>query len=347
MNALSLRPRHRFLVDGWYAKQLGCAASLDDMIASKVPKWLASRAVRSGVVRDILFFWLGREFDLLVVSWGGRGRWLLIILEAFRRSRRLAMLEFIPFAYTGSPMRQRLTRIRDWFVVRPLLRLSACKAHVLSTHEIGLYSRHFRMPIECFHYLGWPMSRNGDQLPDFVGRFESEPMVLVSGRMYVDWETLFAAAKGAGWKLVVVCGQAELAMVSELAKTVDAVVHAEISAETHARLLARCWVYVISLQNVEFSVGQIRVMNAVRAGAPLVVSRVPGVLDYLEDNKSAMLYAQGCKQSLRAAVDALVTSSTEGERLAREAWCRAQFRSFESYLEGIGRWLEKTPAVTG
>jgi hypothetical protein len=265
----------------------------------------------------------------------------LILLEALRGTRRLALLEFIPFAHTGTRRRQILSGLRNTLIVRPLLRFATRQAHVLSRHEIELYGQHFRIEKHRFHYLGWPMCRSEDPEPDFASRFDEDLMVLASGRMYMDWSTVFEAAEGANWKLVVVCSGSDLALVADRARRVGATVHTDISAQEHAKLIRRCRVYVISLQNVEFSVGQIRVMNAIRAGAPIIATAVPGVVDYLKDGETARLCTQGNAAALRSGIDELIASPTEAERLARSAWKVAQTRDFRSYLDAIGLWVQQ------
>jgi glycosyltransferase involved in cell wall biosynthesis len=331
----------RTLGDSWYAKSVGGLELLDDRVAERFPHWIATRARKPGVLRDALFYWIGRDYDVLLLSWGDRGRWLLILLEAMRGSRRLALLEFIPFAHTGTRFRQFLSSLRNSCIVRPLLRFAARQVHVLSNHEVDLYSRHFRIEKRRFHYLGWPMRRREDPEPEFASRFAEDVMVLASGRMYVDWATLFDAAEGAAWKLVVVCSRSDLALVADRARRVGAIVYTDISAKEHAELIRCCRVYVISLQDVAFSVGQIRVMNAVRAGAPIIASAVPGVVDYLEDGKTARLYTQGDAAGLRSVIDELIASPADAERLARNAWAIAQTRDFRSYLDAIGVWVRQ------
>jgi len=141
--------------------------------------------------------------------------------------------------------------------------------------------------------------------------------VVASGRR-VDWTAFFAAAAGSDWRIRVVCTGADLPMVRELARQagVAPVVRSDIPADEHQREVAAATVYVIAVPETGASIGQIRVMNAVEAGVPIVASDVLGLRDYLDD-ESAKLVPPGDAAALRAAVDGLLADPDRRDALRK------------------------------
>jgi len=106
-------------------------------------------------------------------------------------------------------------------------------------------------------------------------------------------------------------------------------------------------VYVVSLREEFISCGQIRVMNAIRNGTPIVATRVIGLEGYLVDGETGVLVNPGDHQALGEAVDSLLQDSHEGQRLAARAFELAADRTFEQYLDRIGGLVQDELASSG
>ena len=150
-----------------------------------------------------------------------------------------------------------------------------------------------------------------------------------------DWETLFKAAAGADWPLVVVCGEDDARRVRKLNRVSRATVHVDVSPEEHQRLLAGASVYVAALYEAAVSSGQVRVMEAHRVLTPVVASDVRGLVDYLVPNASALVVAPGDADGLREAVNKLLTHRSLAETLAKQAVQLFESRSIERYISEI------------
>jgi glycosyltransferase involved in cell wall biosynthesis len=94
-------------------------------------------------------------------------------------------------------------------------------------------------------------------------------------------------------------------------------------------------VYLLAIPQVEGSSGQIRVMDATRAGAPLVAADVKGLADYLQPGDTALTFPPGDAAAARAAVNAILANRTLAERLRQAAFARGKTRTREQYLEAI------------
>jgi glycosyltransferase involved in cell wall biosynthesis len=115
----------------------------------------------------------------------------------------------------------------------------------------------------------------------------------------------------------------------------------DIPLDEHQRLLESAAVYVISVVEDYISVGQIRAMNAIRAGIPIVATRVIGLEDYLVDNESALLVPPGDHIAMRSAVECLLSDEVTRQKLAIRAFEVARERTFERYLADLKSMVQR------
>ncbi|QVL50094.1 MAG: glycosyltransferase [Thiocapsa sp.] len=212
-------------------------------------------------------------------------------------------------------------------------------AHVLTEGERLLYSERFGVAQERFFCLPWPLKRAEDPTPAF--RRAAIKSVVSSGRMFCDWVTLLKAAEGADWDLTIICAEEARPVVEVMAQRVGARVLSNVSLEEHQQLLARANVYVISLHEAHISSGQIRVMNAVRAGVPIVATKVLGLEGYLKDGKTAVLVNPGDTGAMRRGIDCLLRNPDRGVRLAETLWHEASMQTFEQYLDALKQTVHR------
>lgn len=328
--------RSRIIGDSWYSTAIpGVCDSLDAVLERRCYRWIHNLSQRPGLLRSILLFSFGRDYDLMFTALRLKGTWLVILLEAIfgRGRRRLVLLEFTPAPLKGTWYR-RLRCLHEVLVLRYAVRWSVRKGQVLTRWERLNYAKRFNLPESRLEYVPWPQRRETDQPPDFDR--QRSPVVVSSGRMGCDWSTLFKAALGRPWKLTAICGQPDLELVTSSAQNSGATVLCNVPLDEHQRILRASAVYVLSTFEDFISVGQIRVMNAIRAGIPIVATRVIGIEGYLIDGENALLVAPGDHLAMRHAIERLLAEPETRTRIAKRAFELAQDRTFERYLAELG-----------
>ena len=160
-------------------------------------------------------------------------------------------------------------------------------------------------------------------------------MRMASGRAACDWSTLFAAARHARWRLMVVCSQVDRPLVERLNRDCTATVMTEVSPEEHARLLSTAGVYALVLHEQNASTGHVRLARAIEAGIPVVASNVRGLDGYLEDGITAVAVPPGDAAALRKAIDRLLDDRQAYRSLRARAYEAMRSRSLEDYVARI------------
>lgn len=331
---------HQALADVFFTAELGdTALSLDDAIREKCPGWLADVSGRSGIARGMLFFWLGRTHPAIVAVCDARGSWTMLFLQAWlgHPRRKVILLEFI----RRKPLGRRRFIYPAWFriIARPAVRRTMITGQVLTEWEKQKNAELFGIPPGRLEYIPWPLSAEGDVLAPFDSKPEND-MVLSSGRAVSDWETLFQAAEGQSWPLTVVCGRADLAAINILNQNGRARVLNDISFEDHHAMLKDAAVYVISLKETEGSTGQVRLSNSVRAGAPVVATRVRGLEGYVIDGESGILVEPGDWRGLRAAIEGLLADRELRRQLRQTAFLQAGRWTYEQYFATMRKLVD-------
>ena len=308
---------------------------LSDLLANQYPAWIQGLAARPGVARNFALFVLGWKYKLIVTAQRLPGSWLVVLLEAlFRPGRRgVVFLEFMPAPERGPRWRRLVRRVLRRLVMKPALRRGMRVGHVLTEWEKNHYATIYGLPEERFECLQWPLLRETDRAPVFDRPVASR--VVSSGRFGCDWETLVRAAQTRNWDLIVVCSRSDLPLVRSLSERVGATVVCDISLEEHQKLLESAAVYVISLREDLVSCGQIRVMNAIRAGVPIVATGIRGLDGYLADGETALVVNPGDSLAMRGAVEGLLFRPDARRELATRAFERAAARTFERYLADV------------
>jgi glycosyltransferase involved in cell wall biosynthesis len=215
-------------------------------------------------------------------------------------------------------------RWQNKMVVYPLLRRTVIAAQVMTEWERE--ELRSRLGLDTAQVETIPVGRAWDR-NDLIGyRDQRREIVVASGRAACDWPTFFAATAGQGWEVVAVCGRGDEQAVRALASgRGDCTVMCEITAAEHHELLKRARVYVIPLREVGHSSGQVRVMNATTAGAPVVTSDVKALAGYVTNGETAMLVPAGDPGALRQAIRRLHADT----RLAAGLVDRAQQHALE------------------
>jgi len=332
----------RVLIDTIYSQYLSdMGVSLDELIQNRYPQWFVRFANRVGLVRGFLFFWLGRSHELLVTACDVPGSWTTLFLEAWvrRRGQRVVLLEFIRKQPGPSAWRRLVYPL--WFraIAKPAVQRAMRVGHVLTSWELDHYAAMFEVPKDRFHFIPWPLRSKGDKLPSPSSLSDTQ-MVLSSGRHACDWDTLFRAARGREWPLTVVCTKRDLAHVQRLNRGGRARILCDIGLAEHQTLLRSAAVYVMSMRETMGSTGQVRLANAVRAGVPVVATRIRGLDGYIIDGETGLLVEPGDWAGLREAIERLLADPGERRRLRRRAFERASEWTREQYFASVRRLVQ-------
>jgi glycosyltransferase involved in cell wall biosynthesis len=233
-----------------------------------------------------------------------------------------------------------------WFALirKPSLRKVLLFAHILTRYERERYAGLYGLPPDRFVYVPWPLRFRSDSLPPFES---SRPTAVVcSGRAACDWETLFKAAESASWPLTVVCSASDRARVTRLNRSGRVRIRSEVTADEHQAMVSAATVYILCLRETDASAGQVRLMNAIRGGAPVVATRVRGLEDYARNDVTACVVEVEDAHALRACVDQLLSDPASRERLRASAFEQAGTWTFEQYLARLQCEIDRALAGT-
>ena len=344
----------RVIADSHYAAWLADMVELEPLEASltRLRFGLEALARRGdglgGFVRGMFMAYRGRDAAVLVVCDHQPGAATVLFCEAWlRRRRRVVLIELLRGPRPRRAWARALYGAWSALVRGPALRRAVAVAHVLTREEIGRYSKLYGLDASRIAFVPWPWRqfREPQALEPRASMQAGEASVLSSGRAYCDWATLLAAARGREWQLTVLCSTTDAAEVTRLSAGEEVVVHAELPLAAHAQLLERAGVYVISMREDWVSAGQVRLMHAVQAGVPVVVTDGPQLRDYCVDGETALLVACGDHRAMAQAVERVLTDPKLAEALRQGAWRHSAHWVRDDYLDAIGDLV--TRAVDG
>ncbi len=312
--------RRPAIADGWYARLIEGLPGLEDTRARVLPRAL----LRRGPVRGLLLAALSVRADRVALIRNDPGWRVLLALRALLgRRRKLVALHFIE----PRPMRGWRGRADRWATRRAL-----AAGQALTIGERAALARRYDLPRARFAHVPFALRSAAALAPD-----SQEPLVVAAGRASCDWPTLLEAARGANWRLVVVCSAAEEPSVAPLARAAGARLLVELAREDTRGLLRGAAVSVIAMRESGAAQGHVRLMESVDAGAAVVATDVAALHGYVCDGETAVLVAEGDAAALRAAVDRLLADPGERERLRTTAFAAAGRRTWADYLAAVER----------
>jgi glycosyltransferase involved in cell wall biosynthesis len=326
-------PPPKVLADGWYGWLVPGFRALYDIYErwpARVQDWM----LRFGALRAVILFGASVRYDAVVTIRTDRGwRSLLVLRALLGRRRKLVALHFIDHPDRAGGMGRLVDRA--WRPVdRWATRRAVLAAQVLSEWEVDRSAHAFGVERERFSFIpfAWRMTARGAPGPELGA---PRDLVIASGRAFCDWPTLFAAARSASWRLLVICGGYDRALVERLNADGRARIASDLPAERVHELLREAAVSVLPMYEAGVSQGHVRLCDAVDAGAVVVASRTRSLEGYVEDGRTAVLVAPGDAEALRTAIDRLLGDAAERERLVRAAFERAGAWTWADYLAAI------------
>lgn len=339
----------KILSDSWYTNDSPFKViKLDDFIKANYSLFIFKLSKKNTFVRGWITFLAAKEFDKVVTHLAHNGVSALLIFEALfsKKKNRIILLEFI------RPAPQNKLKNMVWpfytkYIFGPSLRNALNTAQVLTLHERQYYATTFNVPIERFSFIAWPIHgkvkthvKSTIQAKPFVPISLEKQYVMVSGKLNVDWETIFEVAENSNWQLLAVCLADQLERVKKLNKKGVAKILNDISHEEHGFYVKGATVYALCLKDSDVSVGQIRLMNTNENGVAVVATKVAGLEGYAVDGINAVLVPPNNPVAFKVAIDKLISNNDLRLRLIKSAKEHQQGSTFENYLYTIYQLLK-------
>ena len=236
---------------------------------------------------------------------------------------RESMLYGLLCALTGRPSRQVMCEVfidtprpgnAAWLLKTWLYGIVARRSLGVLTNssaEIETMARRYRLPPARLRYV--PLNTNiadPQRVPDDDG------FVLSAGRTLRDYATLAAAAPLIAAPIIVVCGRADT-VADPLPANLT--VLRELPREAYLDHLRRARVVALPLLPTDRATGQVVMLEAMGYGKPVVTTRSPGTVDYIQDGINGLLLAPGDADGLASAVNGLLENPERRQALGNAA----------------------------
>lgn len=166
----------------------------------------------------------------------------------------------------------------------------------------------------------------------------AEGYIVSVGRSRRDYATLIEAVRPLGVPTVLVpsspwltAGELEVSLPPHVRVLRD------LSFPALRQLYDRASLAVVPLQaGTDFAAGVNAVLEAMAMATPLVVSDVPGIIDYVDDDETARLVPPGDPSALRAVISELLSDGEQSRRIGAAARAVVDGgRNLDAYVEAI------------
>ena len=185
---------------------------------------------------------------------------------------------------------------------------------VSARQEAPAYAERLRLPADRFRFVPWHTNVLAPAACPATGDH-----VFAAGRTGRDWRTLADAVRGLPVRLTIVCSHRD---ATAIAFPDNVTVLTDVTYATYRTLLEQASVVVIPLEPHVYSSGQVVILEAMALGKPVVVTRVTGSEDYVQDGVDGLLVAPGDAAEMRAALAGLLASKQRQEALGAAALAR-------------------------
>jgi len=180
-----------------------------------------------------------------------------------------------------------------------------------SSAEISSMSERYDLPADKFRFV--PLNST---LADASYSENDDGYILSAGRTLRDYPTLIKATEKLNVPVHIVCGHTDV-FPAPLPQNVT--IYRELSWEAYVDQIARCTVVVLPLLPTSRATGQVVMLDAMAMGKPVVVSQLPGTVDYLRDGENGFLVEPGDVNGLKDVIEKLLASTTMRKTIGQTA----------------------------
>jgi glycosyltransferase involved in cell wall biosynthesis len=161
-----------------------------------------------------------------------------------------------------------------------------------------------------FSFIPWGGNVNGsDAYAARSDRREEAAVVslLAAGRSGRDYGTLVRAIKDLhNVSLTIVCDQSE--PLKDIKETDQVTILRHCYGFAYLEQIEKASIVIVPLMVEDISAGQMVLIQAMAYGKPIIVTRAATVLDYVEDQKEALLVDRGDVNQMRTAIETLLAN---------------------------------------
>jgi glycosyltransferase involved in cell wall biosynthesis len=245
-----------------------------------------------------------KKFDVIISSCAGQALTYSLLGLLFRKNKKLHFLNEI---YLHEPLTFK-NKIRP-FIYRYFFR-NVDFIRVSSSKEIINYSNLLNFDQNRFWFNPWPSHISN---PGIINN--EEGYIFSAGKQYRDYSTLIKAIKGTGYKLIIVSDRNSMKYVENCD---ELTVFYDIPKEEYFNLLLKSKIVIVPLKNDFSSCGQVALLEAMSYGKPIIVTKVTGSADYIEDGKSGLFYEKGNYSDLRKKIVLLIENKELRNTLSQQ-----------------------------
>jgi glycosyltransferase involved in cell wall biosynthesis len=278
------------------------------------------------MIEGIFALILSRRFDATITV-GTNVTFAYGLVNRLFCLRRCQVAKELYFDETSlaSPFKRRLMR---WALRRVGVIISNSQGEIPYMMDLLGLSR------EQFEFIPWATTFEIPEQPE-----KGTEYIFAGGRSFRDWVTLFEAVAGTGLRTVVVA--AAIDVVSEsVPQEVELLV--DIPYAEYVKLLRSARIVVVPVAPTFRSVGQIALLDAMALGKPVIATRALGIVDYVENRVSGLLYESGQAANLKEMLLMLYQDEALQESLGRAAQqqVREKFNS-STYSRVMARVIDR------
>jgi glycosyltransferase involved in cell wall biosynthesis len=179
--------------------------------------------------------------------------------------------------------------------------------------------------------------------PKFISeQSEQGNYIFSAGREGRDFQTLISAAEGIDVEFIIVAGKDTLTKKTGLEgikvpKNVR--VFIEVPFSQYADLLLKSKIVVVPLKYSSVAIGTTVILQAMSIGKPVIATKLPPLLDYIEDGKTGLFVKPANVQDLREKILFLLEHQEEAQRIGNNAKAEFKFTG-KVTSQSIGRIIE-------
>ncbi len=153
---------------------------------------------------------------------------------------------------------------------------------VHSRHECQILSQWLNLPLERFQFV--PLQRA--PIPITETEEQETPFLLALGSANRDYKTFFAAVAQLNLRTIVVASHHAVRGL-EIPPNVE--LYSGLNPQDCHHLAQRARITVVPLELTQTASGQVTVIESMRMARPVIATRCPGTIDYIQPDQTGLL----------------------------------------------------------